>query len=343
MTRTELKSSDRLTPDKRRLFIGAYGFEDRSLGWVESQEGDILKYACVFRYLNPKGRNKIADLRKHLKRLGAIKIEDVNYKVRYPHNIERRLLKQLENVLPLIDEVVVDISAMTKLLIMVCLYSISRFQGTVRIVYSENTEYAPTKEEYKKAKEDMAFIAKFPSQGFESIIRMKCLSSIRMQGQPVTLVAFTSFNEQLVRNMLGTINPHRLIFIGCRPPRSEFRWREYATQEIHEKYIEEYKQDNPLDSNDLLQRAASTLNYRDTIDEIESIHDKYGYHERIICAATGSKMQTVGLYFAKMAYPEIHIEYPTPDSYYVKDIEVGIRAIHEIKIDNYSNVLARPS
>jgi hypothetical protein len=45
----------------------------------------------------------------------------------------------------------------------------------------------------------------------------------------------------------------------------------------------------------------------------------YGQRERIICAATGSKMQTVGLFFAKAAHPDIHIEYPTPDSYFVSE------------------------
>jgi hypothetical protein len=63
-------------------------------------------------------------------------------------------------------------------------------------------------------------------------------------------------------------------------------------------------------------------------------------YERIICAATGSKMQTVGLLFTKFLHPDIQIEYPSPDSYYVKGFSKGIRRVHEIVIPNYSEFVA---
>jgi len=333
----------KLLADRKRLFIGAYGFEDRSLGWAvySKGQGDILNRALLIRYIHPKGRNRIKELRQSLARLGvgSSKILDIPYDFHSPHRIEFVLSRNLKGLLHETDEVVLDISAMTKILILVCLCMLKDFCGTVRIVYSEADDYAPTKDEYKNSKKNMEVIAKFPSRGVESIVRMKCLISIRMQGQPVTMVSFTSFNEQLVRHMLGTISPHRLLFINGRPPRKDFAWREKATQEIHKRIIEWYPADNPLNEQGFLECVASTLDYTGTIDRLGEIHKSYGNYERIICAATGSKMQTVGLFFVKIMYPDIHIEYPTPDSYFVKGFSKRVRKVHEIVFPRFSEFL----
>lgn len=334
--------ASKLQPDKKRLFIGAYGFEKRSIGWAFYQkgQGNILNQALIIRYSPSKGRNRIKLLKQTLSRIGVSTSVDFHFNLHSPHNVEDSLSQKLESMLPEIEEVVIDISAMTKLLILVCLCELGKFRGTVRIVYSEAEVYSPSQEEYEQSKHDMKMMATFPSQGFESIIRMKCLSSIRMQGQPVTMLAFTSFNEQLVRHMLGTISPHRLLFINGRPPREDFAWREYATQEIHKRLIEEYPSDNPLNDQGLLDRVASTLEYTETIDRLDEIYNRFGIYERIICAATGSKMQTVGLFFGKMKHPDIHIEYPTPDSYFTKNgISKEIREVHEIVVPKFSEFL----
>ena len=150
------------------------------------------------------------------------------------------------------------------------------FSGTLRIVYSEAKDYSPTLAEYEASKEQIEKTTTFPRRGFDSIIRTKSLTSIRMQGQPITLVAFTSFNEQLVRHMLGSISPHRLLFVNCRSPRSSFEWRERATQEIHQKQIDEYSSDNPQDEKGFLKRVASTLYYKESIDVLEKIYNQFG-------------------------------------------------------------------
>jgi len=104
--------------------------------------------------------------------------------------------------------------------------------------------------------------------------------------------------------------------------------------------IDEYKVDNPHGENGRLRHTVSTLDYRETILELDSVYHQYGNHERLICGATGSKMQTVGLFFAKVIHPDIHVEYPTPDSYYVNGLSKGIRVVHEIAIDQFASFLA---
>ena len=331
-----IEPAGQLNSDQNRLFIGACGFEQRSLGWSRYQKHTPLAGAIVFEYRHPKGKNKIAELYDDLQRLGAKRPRKLTCDVRCPYPIEDLLDGEFQHLA--YDEIVLDITAMTKLLILACLCKLSRFNGTLRLVYSEARSYSPSKRQFDAAvKKGMAVLTNFPSRGAESIVRLRCLSSIRMQGQPVTLIAFTSFNEQLVRHMLGTMSPHRLIFINCRPPRGSYAWRERATQQIHERLIEEFISDNP--KNGLLQRTASTLDYRQTISRIDEVYQNYGNFERIICAATGSKMQTVGLFFSKIMHPDIHVEYPTPDSYFVRGFSTGVLAVHEVVFVKFAEFL----
>jgi hypothetical protein len=50
-------------------------------------------------------------------------------------------------------------------------------------------------------------------------------------------------------------------------------------------------------------------------------------------------MQTLGLFFCKISHPDIHIEYPTPNSYFVEGMTRGVRSIHEICFPNFSEKL----
>jgi hypothetical protein len=325
----------------KRLLIAAYGFEDRALGWSESQEGSrhVLHSALLIRYFPSKGYNNVSGLDRNIKELGDLNVREIRHNAYSPHDLESdfdRMVSWFEEF----EEIVIDTSAMTKLLILVCLCKLVKFSGRVRIVYVEANSYAPTEEEYQGYREGgIELIARMPSRGVGALVRMACLSSIRMQGQPVSMIAFASFNEQLVRHMLGTITPHNLFLINGRPPRSEYKWREAATQEIHQQVMADYIENNPSDSDGRLKRSVSTLDYKQTTDCIDKIYDKVGNYERIICAATGSKMQTVGLFFAKILHPDIHIEYPTPDSYYVTGLSAGVREVHEVTFDNFSKSL----
>ena len=335
-----------LVEGPRRVFVGAFGFEKRSLAWPLLQSGrQVIETAVVAKYAPSKGKNRIAALTDGLELLGCESIHEVPYDVTSPHTLEGKLQAAFSTTAHDVDEVVVDTSAMTKLLILVSLMKLAFFDGTVRIIYSELLNYPPTKAQFEQAHRSKEAILAFPSVGVESIVRMKCLSSVRMQGHPVVLVAFTSFNEQLVRHMLGTMAPHRLVLIGGRPRREGYEWRQRAMEDIHRTLISEYRLDNPTASLGELCRSVDLIDYRDTVAAIDEIHRMYGAKERIICAATGSKMQTVGLLLSKVKHPDLHIEYPTPDYYNVstsdqltKDLQpsdMDPRVIHEICIPRF--------
>jgi len=82
-----------------------------------------------------------------------------------------------------------------------------------------------------------------------------------MQRRPNVVVAFTSFNEQLIRALLSVINPTHLFLVNGVPP--HLLWRGCAMQEICAGIINDYKEDNKLDDKKELIRKTSTLNYEE--------------------------------------------------------------------------------
>ena len=345
MKLSKLNKATMLKRGPKRLYIGAYGYEERALGWLIDNEDRIglLQDATMIKYIPSKAKesegNKIKRADTLLHSIGVSQVGRINYNFLGAKSIENLVIKKFSGKISRYDEIIIDITAMTKFLILICLFSLIDYVGKIRIIYSEAIEYSPSPEEYKESKDDPSLLRIFPSQGFETIYRANCLTSISMQGEPVTFIAFTSFNERLIREMLASLAPHRLILINSVPERTELKWRQKAVQEIHNQFNDDYSKDNPLDKKTgLLKIRSSTLYYEDTIKSVNDIYSTYSIRERIICAATGSKMQTVGLFFAKIVHPDIHVEYPTPDSHY-KDSAKGIKKVHEIIIPRFSNFI----
>lgn len=342
----DVKKAKKLNDDgKKRLLIAAYGSEQRTMGWTSCQKtntSSILTDALMI-YYSPttKGANKIRQLKKALKLLGAKDPKEIKYNVYDPDFIENRLEDKLK-IYTDYNEIIVDITSLTKYLILIILCKLTPFKGKLRIVYTEPKDYAPSQSDYENYKINQSKIAKFPNYGAGTIQSAQCLGSIRMQGQPVCLIAFTSFNEQLIRYILGSLNPYRLYLINGRPPHEHFSWRENATQFIHEKIIKEFERDNPIDKRTgKLQYVSSTLYYQETIKLINKFYKEVGLRERIVASATGSKMQTVGLFFSKIMHLDIHVEYPTPDSWFLKNISIGIKQVHEIEVPFFSKFIEK--
>src|SRR2546421_3372946 len=118
-----------LSPSVNRLYIGAYGFEDRSLGWATHQmgRGAVLSSALFFRYTKPKGKNRVTKLRKAISVLGVSNPTEVpyDYGARFPGTVEEKIDSEFSQHISDVEEVVLDISAMSKLLILISLCKLS--------------------------------------------------------------------------------------------------------------------------------------------------------------------------------------------------------------------------
>jgi hypothetical protein len=321
------------------LYVTAIGFERRGEEWLRRQSDNALKgcRAVLFNYRPQQGRPREKEMAAELERVGLRPFKPLIASIEDPLRLEDSISKSFALGLDTTDEVVIDISTMSKLLILLSVCKLRPYKKRVRFVYTELADYAPSREAFAAILKGLTRDAPLPSRGSESIVRSPAISSIRMQGQPIAVIAFTSFNEQLVRHVLASVSPHQLILLGGVPPHEGLAWRELATQQIHQRVIEEYRSSNPIDSTTgLLINRVSTFHYAETYRMLEKLHQQFGGYVRIMAAATGSKMQTLGLALAKQVLSDIHIEYPTPKSYYVKeDNPYLVAGVHEVVFEDF--------
>jgi len=320
------------------LLIVSEGFEDRSLTWLASlPKSVIFQDAIIFTY-RPEKKSRLKELKplvesrtkKYPKILEFFRFE--------PQITESLLINETKNWDKKFDEIIIDISVMSKLMIMILIVLLGGFNGRLRIIYTEPMDYAPSENEYEKQRSNIDWEVFLPSYGVHDVVRTSILTSVIMQNYPAILIAFTSFNEQLIRSLLPVINPTMFFLINGIPP--HLHWREKAMQEIHGFVIQEYATQNKLDKEGRLVNRVSTFYYSQTYELLSNLYKKYCYTNRIILSPTGSKLQAFGCALFKLSCPDVHIEYPTPESFlFYGYSSKEIRSIHFILIERFSDFI----
>lgn len=327
--------------EKKRLLITSEGFEERSLSFMSQRIPKNFDKIIICKYYPPKESQyeKLLNIiQNHYSKKTKFELVEVVYNRFEPFLFEIEMQNCLMNVSQTFEEIVLDISVMSKYMIMQIICLLKEYIGDLRIVYTEPMYCAPTQEDGFASEQNSATL--LPSVGVENIVRTPLLSSLVMQQSPSLLVAFLSFNEQLIRALLSECNPSRVLLINGVHP--HLLWREKATCNIHKTIIKENYHDNPVDENGQLIRKCSTLYYSETFELLANIYKSFGEDYRIILSPTGSKMQAVGCSLVKSSCEDIHIEYPTPESYYVAGYSSSeIRLIHQISFRNFKNSIQK--
>jgi len=308
---------ERLNLKEGEIIVHAPGFEDRTMDITQSIMPCSDSRAILFDYLPHKPTNKLTQVREELERLGVtIKDEDIlKYNRFEPGNFESILEHRFKS--HAINHVIIDISTMSKLLLILVLNACYKLNLKISIIYCEAKNYHPNQEKFKTSKLN-GEIHQPTLQiytGVQGVVRVKSLSSVAMQGQPTAAIVFMSFNNNLTQVLLNTVYPGRLFLINGRPPGHS--WREEATAWIHDQVRQEWKEDNPVsiaDKNSVAmpKRITSTLDYRETICLLLEMYWQLSTNHRILLAPSGSKMQAVGCFLLKALHPDVHIEYPSP-------------------------------
>lgn len=321
----------------KTLLVCAEGFEDRSLSFVKSLGSKVFTHALVLTY-QPTRKSRLAELTAACENCSNTRPIAIKYDRFCPAGFESEFPAQLSSILKNVAEVVIDISVMSKLMILIVLNTLKTFNGKVRIIYSEPVDYAPTKEKFEEHQKALRLAAGLPSCGVHDVVRTPMLTSVIMQRSPAIIVAFTSFNEQLIRALLSNFNPTHLFLINGVPP--TLSWREDATQKMHADVLNDYRVDNPVDENRRLRRRSSTLYYAETFNVLSDIYRKYCVTNRIVLAPTGSKMQALGCALFKLCCPDVHIEYPTPESFLVEGFSSSeIKCIHQVEFPSFGGFI----
>jgi len=336
----ELESLQNDYSGNKKLLILAEGFEERSLSFISSSNTHFDKI-IICRY-SPKKESKYLELRsiisKHYKKSHLCEIIFDRFD---PFDFEVQLQEICDSFV-FFSDVVIDISVMSKYLILQIICILSHYTGTVKIVYTEPVTHAPLEGEYEKIKPFQINAAILPSSGIHNVIRTPLLTSTVMQKSPVILISFLSFNEELIKALLSEFSPMHLFLINSVSVNNS--WKEEALFQIHGNIRKGYLKDNPLDDSGKLVRRVSTVDYRETFKLIASIYRKHCITNRIIMSPTGTKMQALGCALIKLCCSDIHIEYPIPDSFYIKGYSSSeIRKINQVVFQHMPNMIKKMS
>lgn len=316
------------------LVVLVAGFEDRALGVLDriTSSGCSGFKAVVINYKPFLNENKIQKIHKLCSNLNA-EIIDLTYDRHDPAGAGERLV-DLINEHNIKGKLFLDVSAMSRFLIVQGLVAIGKSErgfSNVRVLYSEASKYPPTKKEVeveiREHENDTIYRTMFLSSGVFDVTIVPELSSIAMQGQPVRLIAFPSFNPDQLASLRGEIQPSYSSLIHGVPPLLENRWRSEAIKSLN--HIGKI-----LNRED---RETSTLHYQETLDYLLEIYDIYSDIERIIIAPTGSKMQTLAVGIFRAFMNDVQVVYPTPKKFpSPHNYTRGIKDIYSLSLDAFN-------
>lgn len=318
------------------VYIGAVGFEDRALAILSEVKRlkETFEYIIGIEYEPADPR----DRKDEFQRLASEAIsQERNIRwVSYNRESPGRFDEALNLIRQMCFEsahVCLDISAMSKLLILIVLQALRDLDTSLTIVYAEAKVYHPTPKEFEKGYEDVEEMMpkrapEFLTSGVYKVVTTPALSSVAMQGYPTALVVFPTFNHNLFLALLNEVTPQDLTIVEGEPPKPHNKWRREAIRRVNEKWY-------PLASKI---KVASTFDYLETTNRLEELYETYKFTHEFVIAPANSKLQTVGVFVFKQMHPEVQIAYPTPRGFfdqYTEDVE----EIYQIPFSNFRHFI----
>jgi hypothetical protein len=152
-----------------------------------------------------------------------------------------------------------------------------------------------------------------------------------MQGYPILLLVFPTFNHFEIVALYNEISPQFMILLEGNPHEECDKWRLQAIREINRNFI-----DNPdyVSKN----RVLSTFDYISNVEALEEIYRTYSYHNKILLAPTGSKLQTIATFLFKQLHPDVQIVYPVTQGFRGEYSE-KVRALWSINVGGFSDFI----
>jgi hypothetical protein len=227
---------------------------------------------------------------------------------------------------------VIDVSAMSRLLIVQLLVALKQQPGALErgiILYTEANEYPPSESEVEsllaRRKNEPALLLHLLSSGVFEITVVPELSAMSMTGEQTRLVAFPSFNTEQLTALRSELQPSKLVIAHGVPPNPKNAWRKEAVARL-----------NDTAGLDAEEWEVSTLDYRETLDRLLELYDKHNERDRIVVCPTGSKMQAIAVGLFRAFLDDVQIVYPTPKQFYPESYTKGVGASHVIDLAFFS-------
>lgn len=317
------------------VLVACAGFEDRALAFLErAVKSDAAAFRIVaISYLPEVAENRMAELHQLAgKARSAVRV--VNYDRQEPGS-SLEIIKLISSA----PRVFVDVSGMSRLLIVQLIAAAVRHEllDRMTLIYSEAKEYPPVQAEVEASlSEDRDYfrILNFISSGVLGVSVVPELSTVAMQGQPVRLIAFPSFNPAQFAAVCAEIQASSYSIINGAPPSATNRWRRDAIRRLNN--IDLIRDKEEFDT--------STLDYRETLKLLLSLYKDHGAVEKLVISPTGSKMQSVAVGLACGFLRDVQVIYPAPRSFQQPtNYTRGVIKMYALNLHSFSAVHACPN
>lgn len=298
------------------------GFEDRAIGALPSfseATGDLAVILVRYRPEYPENRDQgILEWAKNYKR----DVRDCIYDRQAPAGGGEAVVDLLGNA----KHVYVDVSGMSRLLIVQIVVALVQTGRCFTVIYTEAAEYFPTRTEFDR---ELTISTKvraldFLSSGIFEVAATPELGSVSMLGEATRLIVFPSMEEVQMRNLLQEIQPTYVDVVHGMRPDSSNHWRREAVERVNASALE--------GQTGVSGHEASTLDYRETLRVLLRVYEERSMFDRMLVAPTGSKMQAVAVGLVRAALKDLQVVYPTPQVLRAGHYTRGVGRVHQISV-----------
>ena len=334
VAKPEIEPIDSLPLGSSDCVIVCCGFEERCLGVPRVIErGKATRFHVLgVRYLPTVQQNRDSEVEQVSRGMDA-RWQDFTYDRHNPDGAGDAISCAVGE---LGGRVYIDISGMSRLLVVQIIVALARLRksfANISIVYTEAGDYPPSQESVTKAIKEQTdadvYRGMFLSEGVIGVITVPELSSVALQGQPLRLVAFPSFNTDQLSALKLELQPAAYTVVHGNPPFPENSWRPEAIRTLNQIEALPHREE----------KHASTLHYGDTLALLLDTYRAHGDLERLVIAPTGSKMQSVAIGIFRTFMEDVRIAYPVSRDYVAPTVYTkGIRQVYHLPLDAFSEV-----
>ena len=221
-----------------------------------------------------------------------------------------------------------DLSGMSRILIVQLVAALVRGGHVARseVLYCSAALYRPRADEVdlRLAEEgDVLGLTMFVSGGVFGLTIVPELSSVAMQGQPMRVIVFPSWNTRQLAAVCSEMQAAYFTVVHGNPPSDENKWRPAAIRELNRV--------ESLPARDEL--CVSTLDYRETLELLLKVYGVHGQREKLVVVPTGSKMQSLAVGLACGFLRDVQVVYPTPRVFAApEDYTQGVGCLYRLAL-----------
>ncbi len=302
-----MKSATEVQLPHEITYVGAVGFEERALAGLRLLQDSNSAVDSVFliSYDPPSGPNRIDETMEIAESLSHGQPRMFTFR-RFQSSSYLALKTLWQEVETSPGSIVIDISGMSKFLILAILWAARKSSREIYLLYFKAGVYRPTESEFAaRVSEQEEILGPFVLEGgVPYVLTSPWLSSVQFDERPVFFVGFPSFDADLLNEPIEELAPESILLI--EPGDDTEIWLREAFRQANRAIY---------DSSAFLRLSTETANvydYRDVVGVLETLYDQFGLTHRIVVAPTGSKLQAVGTFIFKVIHPDIEIIYPAP-------------------------------